>query len=69
MQRYQKCSTAMIGRYICAALSATLYGSHLIVADAIVYLQLLQARCCSNTTRDDQVKTSVCRIKMAVLPT
>jgi len=52
----------MIGRYIRTPTSATLYGSYLIVTNAIVYLQLLQARCYSNITRNDQVKVSVCRI-------
>ena len=62
VQSYQKCSTPMIGRYICVPTSATPYGSYLIVTNTIVYLQLLQARCCSNITGNDQVKTSVCRI-------
>jgi len=52
----------MIGCYTCTPPSATLYGSHLIITNEIVCLQLLQARVCSNITADDQVKASVCRI-------
>ena len=62
IQRYKKCSTPMIECCVCVPTSATLYGSYLIATNAIVYLQLLQARCCSNITGNDQAKTSVCRI-------
>jgi len=54
----------MLGRYICASPSGTLYGSHLIVTSAIVDLQLLQLASkvlCSDTTRYERVKTSVYR--------
>jgi len=50
----------MLARYIYALPSATLYGSHLIVD--LQLLQLASKTLCSDTTRSEQVKTSVCRI-------
>jgi len=66
----------MLARCICAPPSATLYGSHFIATSAIVDLQLLQLASkvlCSDTTRNEQVKTMQVKTAvltlMAVLPT
>jgi len=63
IERYLRCSTVvMLERYTYAPPSATLHGSHLNVTSATVDLQLASKVLCSDTTRNEKVNTSVCRI-------
>ena len=66
------CSILMLGRYVCAPAWSTFYGWNLVVTG--VYLDYrkptdIANQVCNDSTLNEQVKASVCRINLAFLPT
>jgi len=62
----------MLERYVCAPAWSTFYGWNLVVAGVHSDYRrptVIANQVCNDSTRNEQVKASVCRINLAFLPT